>query len=272
MKTRSIVTIALAALMATSCVTIRKYEDATKDIDKLVNAYRDGMIDRNQLQGQLNDLLAQDSSLRAQLADLDAREQAFRERERQFNDQYADLLEKNKQLEAAELASKQQLSALRESLIDALSGFKNKGINVEERDGKVFVSMESKLLFASGRWEISAQGKEALRELAKVLESQKDLNIMVEGHTDTDVYRGRQNGIQDNWDLSVIRATAIVKQLLAYGPNIDPKRIEASGHGEWDPKESNETEAGKAKNRRTEIILTPKILDLYKLLQTPDKE
>ena len=269
---KKIILIALAALMATSCVTIRKYEDATKDIDKLVNAYRAGLIDRDMLEGELAELAKLADSLQRDLAGLEARERNLLAREKEFEKEFADLIAKNRQLQEADSISKAQLAALKSSLMDALAGFKNKGIAVEERDGKVFVSMESKLLFASGRWEISPQGKEALRELAKVLENQKELNIMVEGHTDTDVYRGRQNGIQDNWDLSVIRATAIVKQLLAYGPGIDPMRIEASGHGEWDPKESNATEAGKAKNRRTEIILTPKILDLYKLLQTPDKE
>ena len=137
-------------------------------------------------------------------------------------------------------------------------GFTDKGLNVETKEGKVYVSMEDKLLFASGSWTVSEKGVEAIKSLAKVLEEHTDLNIMVEGHTDNVVFRG-STAVKDNWDLSVMRATSIVKLLLQYGPNINPARIEASGHGEYAPKASNSTAEGKAANRRTEIILTPNL-------------
>ena len=144
-------------------------------------------------------------------------------------------------------------------------GFADKGLNVESRDGKVYVSLDSKLMFASGSWTVSKEGNEAIANLAKVLEENPDLNIMIEGHTDNDPYNGKAD-VRDNWDLSVMRATAILKLLLKNGPNIDPARVEACGHGEYAPKASNDTQAGKAQNRRTEIILTPNLDKLYKIV------
>ena len=147
----------------------------------------------------------------------------------------------------------------------ALGGFTDKGLNVETKEGKVYVSMEDKLLFASGSWTVSEKGVEAIKSLAKVLEEHTDLNIMVEGHTDNVVFRGT-TAVKDNWDLSVMRATAIVKLLLAQGPKIDPARVEAAGHGEYAPKKPNTTAANKAVNRRTEIILTPRLKDIIKIV------
>ena len=144
-------------------------------------------------------------------------------------------------------------------------GFADKGLNVETKEGKLYVSMEDKLLFASGSWTVSEKGVEAIKSLAKVLEEHTDLNIMVEGHTDNVVFRGT-TAVKDNWDLSVMRATAIVKLLLAQGPKIDPARVEAAGHGEYAPKKPNTTAANKAVNRRTEIILTPRLKDIIKIV------
>ena len=145
-------------------------------------------------------------------------------------------------------------------------GFADKGLNVETRDGKVYVSMESKLLFPSASWTVSKEGADALKTLAKVLETNKDLNIMVEGHTDNAAFKGN-TAVKDNWDLSVMRATSIVILLLQHGPGIDPARIEACGHAEFAPKASNDTPEGKALNRRTEIILTPKMSDILNLIE-----
>ena len=117
--------------------------------------------------------------------------------------------------------------------------------------------------FPSASWTVSKEGIGAIKELAKVLEQDSSLNIMVEGHTDNDAYRG-STAVKDNWDLSVMRATSIVKLLLQNGPGINPSRIEACGHGEFTPKVPNDSPANKAINRRTEIILTP---NLDRLLQ-----
>ena len=218
------------------------------------------------LTGQGNDLTKANNLLAARTRELNDKEAAFQAKEAELRSKQ-ELLEKQEaETRKALEAKERELEQLRSSLNNALVGFADKGLNVETRDGKVYVSMESKLLFPSASWTVSKEGVEAIKMLAKVLEEQKDLNIMVEGHTDNAAYKG-QTAVKDNWDLSVMRATAIVKLLLKHGPTIDPSRIEASGHGEFAPKVPNDTPANKALNRRTEIILTPKMTDILNLLE-----
>jgi chemotaxis protein MotB len=155
-------------------------------------------------------------------------------------------------------------NALRKAVADALMGFEGKGLTVHMKDGKVYVSLEEKLLFASGKWDVSKDGADALKDLAKVLEKNPDINVLIEGHTDNVPLTG-QNQIKDNWDLSVMRATAIVKILLANG-KINPTRLVASGRGEFLPVEPNSSASNKAKNRRTEIILSPKLDELMQII------
>lgn len=154
--------------------------------------------------------------------------------------------------------------ALRRAVTDALTGFEGKGLTVHMKEGKVYVSLEEKLLFASGKWEVSNDGVKALKDLSKVLENNPDINVLIEGHTDNVPYTG-QNQVRDNWDLSVMRATAIVKILLSNG-KINPKRLVASGRSEFLPVEPNTSPANKAKNRRTEIILSPKLDELLQII------
>jgi len=155
-------------------------------------------------------------------------------------------------------------NALRKAVADALMGFEGKGLTVHTKEGKVYVSLEEKLLFASGKWEVSTEGIKALKDLAKVLEKNPDINVLIEGHTDNVPLTG-QNQVKDNWDLSVMRATSIVKILLANG-KINPKRLVASGRGEYLPVEPNSSATNKAKNRRTEIILSPKLDELMQII------
>ncbi len=157
-------------------------------------------------------------------------------------------------------------NALRRAVADALMGFEGKGLTVHMKDGKVYVSLEEKLLFASGKWDVSSDGISALKNLAKVLESNPDINVLIEGHTDNVPLTG-QNQVKDNWDLSAMRATSIVKILLANG-KINPIRLVASGRGEFLPVEPNNSAANKAKNRRTEIILSPKLDELMQIIGT----
>lgn len=154
--------------------------------------------------------------------------------------------------------------ALRKAVSDALTGFEGKGLSVHIKDGKVYVSLEEKLLFASGKWDVSNDGTAALKDLAKVLEKNPDINVLIEGHTDNVPLTGL-NQVKDNWDLSAMRATSIVKILLANG-KITPKRLVASGRGEFLPVEPNNSASNKAKNRRTEIILTPKLDELMQII------
>jgi chemotaxis protein MotB len=157
-------------------------------------------------------------------------------------------------------------SALRKAVSDALMGFEGKGLTVHMKNGKVYVSLEEKLLFASGKWDVSKDGNTALKDLAKVLEKNPDINVLIEGHTDN-VPLNSQNQVADNWDLSVMRATSIVKILLANG-KINPTRLVASGRGEYLPVEPNSSAANKAKNRRTEIILSPKLDELLQIIES----
>jgi chemotaxis protein MotB len=157
-----------------------------------------------------------------------------------------------------------EVKALRNKVADALKGFEDKGLTIYEKNGKVYVSLDEKLLFASGSWDIDNRGKEALGELAKVLANDHDINVVIEGHTDNVPYRGTGN-VKDNWDLSVMRATAVVKELLK-NKEIHPQRISASGRSEYIPVDTEDSKEARAKNRRTEIILTPKLDELFKII------
>ena len=154
---------------------------------------------------------------------------------------------------------------VRQKVADALLGFTGKGLTVNMRDGKVYVSLENSLLFAPGSWEVAPNGKIALQNLAGVLAENQDISILVEGHTDNDPYRG-QSQVRDNWDLSVMRATNVVK-ILTTNASLDSKRITAAGRGEFVPVVDNDSPANKAVNRRTEIILTPDLSELANLLE-----
>lgn len=255
-----------------------KLEDKNKsllqDIENIKLGYDTVIENFNQrITGQTQDLTRANNLLAARTKELSDKEAAYAAKEENFRARENELRAKQAEIEKQEAATRQALQAkekeleqLRSSLNNALVGFADKGLNVETRDGKVYVSMESKLLFPSASWTVSKEGIEALKSLAKVLEENKDLNIMVEGHTDNAAYKG-STAVKDNWDLSVMRATSIVKLLLQYGPSIDPTRIEASGHGEFAPKVPNDSPANKALNRRTEIILTPKISDILNLIE-----
>jgi chemotaxis protein MotB len=204
--------------------------------------------------------------------ELNDKERAFQTKEQRMLAQQRDLesrqreLEQNTQQATQALEAKnRELEHLRAAVEQALVGFADKGLQVVTKNGRVYVSMEDKLLFAPGSWTVSGKGVEAIKRLAKELQEHTDLNIMVEGHTDNDAYHG-STAVKDNWDLSVMRATAIVKLLLREGPTIDPRRIEASGHAEYAPLRPNNSAANKAANRRTEIILTPRLDDIMQIV------
>lgn len=157
------------------------------------------------------------------------------------------------------------VKALKDKIAEALLGFKDKGLTVEQKNGKIYVSMEAKLLFASGSTKVDPEGQKALIELAKVLQDQKDLEILVEGHTDTDKLSGT-GSIKDNWDLSVMRATAVVRIMLD-NSSIAANQITPAGRGEFMPIDPADTPEAKAKNRRIEVILTPNLNKLFELIE-----
>ncbi len=208
------------------------------------------------------------NQLKGKNVDLEKARDEYLAASKELEKRSAELSEKEKRLTELEniLSSKEkETEQLKKKITDALLGFEGKGLSIYVKNGKVYVSMEEKLLFASGSWEIAAEGKKALKEVAKVLESNPDINVMIEGHTDNVPYKGR-NDVKDNWDLSVMRSTSVVKMLLS-DSQIDPKRISASGRGEFLPVQENNSVENKAKNRRTEIILTPKLDELFTILK-----
>jgi chemotaxis protein MotB len=176
---------------------------------------------------------------------------------RSLADREAKLAELQAELEAKDKAMK----GLKDRVSKALTGFEGKGLTVEQRGGKIYVSLENKLLFPSGSIVVDQQGRDALVKLAKAIENEKDLNILVEGHTDTDkVLPG--STYKDNWDLSVLRATSVVR-ILQEGSKLDPKLVTAGGRGEYVPVDP----ADKSRNRRIEVILAPDLTELYKLVK-----
>ena len=160
------------------------------------------------------------------------------------------------------------MSALKNALTDALNSFEGNGLSVEQLGGKVYVSMENKLLFKSGSWSVGSTGKQAIRQLGDVLATNPEIAVLIEGHTDTDPYIG-DDKLSGNWDLSTKRATEIVKLLLKNN-SIKPDNLTAAGRGQHLPLASNKTAAGKAKNRRIEVILAPKLDKIAELLERVD--
>ena len=230
------------------------------------------------IQDQL-EMLQKGQSIEKQrlMADLEKRKSDLLVLEDQLRDFEIDLNNKKKQLEdmSVELQKREQrvneleeiiankdaiVKALKDKVAKALLGFRDKGLSVIEKDGKVYVSMDAKLLFASGSTKVDSEGIKALKELAKVLEDQKDLEILVEGHTDTDKMRSNAHP-KDNWELSVLRATSVVKIMLG-NSNMDPTTISASGRSQFIPIDLE----NKAKNRRIEVVLIPKLDELFEII------
>ena len=165
-------------------------------------------------------------------------------------------------------AQNEKVKQLLSSVKDALLGFSTEELTVREKDGKVYVAMSDKLLFQSGSARLDKRGEEALGKLAEVLNKQTDIDVFIEGHTDNKPINTVQ--FKDNWDLSVIRATSVVRILIKnYGVN--PLQIQPSGRGEYMPVDDNETAEGRSKNRRTEIIMAPKLDKLFQMLQTSEE-
>ncbi|MFK8036742.1 MAG: OmpA family protein [Crocinitomicaceae bacterium] len=195
--------------------------------------------------------------------ELQRKEDRLNELEKELNARSLILDKKESRIkELEEIIAKKDAAvlALKEKIASALLGYKNKGLTVEERNGKIYVSMEAKLLFDSGKIDVASEGKVALIDLAKVLESQKDIEIIVEGHTDSDPLNGTVHP-KDNWELSVLRATSVTK-ILIENSNMAPTMVMAAGRSDFYPINKSD----KAKNRRIEIIITPDLNALFALI------
>jgi len=273
---------------------VLKLEEETKSMSGELDAMRKER-DRlkgeyNILQGKLNDLekaredlikgnVAETRRLLAELQaaqeNLQKKEDLLRQLEANLDIKKASLDELSYELEKrnarmAELekileSQKRIVQELKNKVSEALLGFENMGLSVTVRDGKVYVSLEEKLLFKTASWEIDANGRNALRKLAAVLEKNPDIQITIEGHTDNVPYTPSGGQLRDNWDLSVKRATTVVRVLLE-SARIDPKRLTAAGRSQYLPVDPRNTPEARQKNRRTEIILTPDLSELYNLI------
>ena len=205
------------------------------------------------------------------LAELEEKERTLATEQERLEKLEKDLAARSQrvdELESVIAAKDAKMNALKNAISKALVNFEGKGLTVEQRDGKVYVSMENKLLFESGSWAVGSEGRKAVQQLATVLAENPDIAVLIEGHTDNVPYNG-SGPLKDNWDLSTKRATSIV-QLLLQSASIDPENLTAAGRGEFSPVASNQTADGKAKNRRIEVILTPKLDEINKLLQEID--
>tara|TARA_R110000868_G_scaffold152815_3_gene378078 strand:- start:10241 stop:11182 length:942 start_codon:yes stop_codon:yes gene_type:complete len=205
-------------------------------------------------------LQANMSKNRDLLAQLDAKGKALAIEQERLNKSSQRLQEMESLIAAKEAAMKK----LKETLSKALNSFEGKGLTVEQKNGKVYVSMENKLLFNSGSYSVGAEGKKAVVELGKVLGDNPDISVLIEGHTDDDGFSS-SGPIANNWDLSTKRATAIVA-ILSENKSINKQNLTAAGRGEFSPLASNATPEGKAKNRRIEIILTPRLDEIAQML------
>lgn len=190
------------------------------------------------------------------------------EREKNLNESERKRKEEQKRLiELEEILKKKDeaVAALKSKVSAALLGFEKDGLSIHIKNGKVYVSVEDKLLFKSGSWIVGTEGKKALKELSTVIAKNLDINIMVEGHTDNIRYKGNSQ-ITDNWDLSVKRSTSIIRSLLE-NKDISPSRLIAAGRSKYMPLDTKNTASARARNRRTEIILTPKLDEVFKILE-----
>jgi chemotaxis protein MotB len=239
------------------------YSAVDKNLKTLQAAYSD--LEKNSSEALTNNI----NKNRELLAQLEAKEKSLAAEQDRLNKLKADLEASSKRLNELEsyIAAKDaSMKALKERLSSALNAFEGKGLTVEQRNGKVYVSMENKLLFGTGSWAVGSEGRKAVVEVGKVLGENPDISVLIEGHTDNDKILGNiGGGIENNWDLSTKRATAIVN-ILSENKAIDKKNLTAAGRGEFAPIMSNDTPEGKAKNRRIEIILTPKLDEISKML------
>lgn len=249
----------------------------TKNYDKLNETY-ELLLEKNKdllagnqaetsklfsdLQSSQAALQEQSDALESLRIDLDQKEKNLE----QLNKELENRAKRVEELEAILNRKDSVVNALKAKVQDALLGFENNGLTIEQKNGKVYVSLDENLLFASGSYNVDPKGQEVLQKLSTVLEKNPDINVMVEGHTDNVPYNG--SGIlKDNWDLSVKRATSVAKIILN-NQKVAPHRITAAGRGEHVPVADNSTKEGRSKNRRTEIILSPKLDELLEILNS----
>ncbi|XZF13543.1 OmpA/MotB family protein [Chitinophagaceae bacterium MMS25-I14] len=245
-----------SAGLLSSCVAKKKYLSAQDRISRL---HRDSM----DLYNQVQQLQGQNQELEGRVSKMEATNEFTSNQLNMSKEEVARQKQRLEQLQALIDQQQKNTEALRKKIADALVNFNSDQLTVSMKNGKVYVSMQESLLFPSGSAEVNTGGKMALSTLAQVLNQNPDINVNVEGHTDSIPITKR---FQDNWALSVARSTAIAR-ILINDYKVYPARITSSGRSEYSPVETNSTPEGRAKNRRTEIILEPKLDELMDLIR-----
>lgn len=270
---------ALCLLIAvTSCVSKKKYVVAENG--RLAALSRERVLNRNlgqqkdeiaKLKQQITDLMSDTTRLGQAIRDYRKSLYSNLSEQEKLNMLLKEKMEKLAEREAtinklqAEVdAQNARLQSLLNSVKDALLGFSSDELTVTEKNGKIYVAMSDKLLFESGSAQVNKQGKEALGKLAEVLKKQHDIDVFIEGHTDNKPIKTVQ--FKDNWDLSVVRATSVVR-ILTKDYGVNPLQILPCGRGEFMPVDNNESVEERAHNRRTEIIMAPKLDKLMDILK-----
>ncbi|MEN8158276.1 MAG: OmpA family protein [Bacteroidota bacterium] len=253
----------------------KQVEELEKEIGELERRYSDlESTHEALLRGNARETRRLLNELQTTQEEVTRKEQLLKQLESSVNQQKMDVNRLQAELESrnARLMEMEKmlyekdrvLDDLKTKVADALMGFEGQGLTVTRKDGKVYVSLEEKLLFKSGSTVVDPNGVKALRQLAVVLGNNPDINIMIEGHTDDVPFR-KGSAIKDNWDLSVMRATSIVRILLD-GSHVEPTRITVAGRGEFLPVDPAHTTEARRKNRRTEIILSPDFSEIFRIL------
>ena len=286
MKVSYIVTIACSVVLLTSCVSSKKFKKSQDDYAQLLTRY-------TTLEGSLTDCNNQKSVLEKEKADLNKRVTDLNQEMERIKQNYTQAI---MQLENLSVISKQQAESIKQSLQNigakdayiqtlqqqmaykdslnmvlvmnlkgAIGNINDEDINIKVDKGVVYIDISDKLLFKSGSYTITDRAKEVLGKVALVLKNQPDIEFMVEGHTDNVPYRGNAS-LVDNWDLSVKRATTVVR-LLQKEYGLDPAKMAAAGRSEYRPLGSNDSNEGKAVNRRTRIVILPELDQFFKLLE-----
>ena len=269
----------LTILLCTSCVTKKKFMlaelAATASKDSLQGLLTDCRNTGNQMSVQIKNLMRDttkmgnsirqyQSMLNVNMTEQEKLNALLNQKKNELNERERTINELQQMINAQNEKVRKLLSSVK----DALLGFSSDELTVREKDGKVYVAMSDKLLFQSGSARLDKRGEEALGKLAEVPNKQTDIDVFIEGHTDNKPINTVQ--FKDNWDLSVIRATSVVR-ILIKNYNVNPLQIQPSGRGEYMPVDDNETAEGRSKNRRTEIIMAPKLDKLFQMLQSTEE-
>lgn len=250
----------ILSMVFTSCVSSKKFMASEAKVDKLQQDNASTLAQLNECNMQAKTLKNENTSLQNANASVINDLKVLSATSKMT---IADQAKRLKTLQDIILSQKDIMTNLQNAIADALMNYNTDDLSVYIKDGNLYVSLPEKLLFKSGSDVVNPQGREALKSLANVLNKTEDITVMIEGHTDNVPIKTKQ--FKDNWDLSTARATSVVRILTTdYG--FDPNRIIASGRGKFFPVKTNDTDEGRAGNRRTEVILSPDLKELYKLM------